>query len=211
MKLGYTATLCVSTYIAVWIRLTYVQHFYLERRFNKPRSTEAATFETGTLDSSTIQAQPDIDHRLNNERISFSSEVRDHGLYISYGHKSELQDSVAPHPPSQLQSSGTQIGTRSNIIWAHIMAHRSGGSRRSHRDSGLNAVEKVLLLNAYPLLYVILWLPGLANRLVEATGNSSQLAQVLQCTTQFVGLANAFTFGWNEQVALRLKNRFRNI
>lgn len=91
------------------------------------------------------------------------------------------------------------------------MAHRSGGSRRSHRDSGLNAVEKVLLLNAYPLLYVILWLPGLANRLVEATGNSSQLAQVLQCTTQFVGLANAFTFGWNEQVALRLKNRFRNI
>lgn len=58
----------------------------------------------------------------------------------------------------------------------------------------------MLLLNAYPILYVILWAPGLINRLVEASGHKSQTLTILQCSTQFIGLANALTYGFNEHL-----------
>ncbi|EPS45036.1 hypothetical protein H072_999 [Dactylellina haptotyla CBS 200.50] len=68
-------------------------------------------------------------------------------------------------------------------------------------------VRRVLLLNAYPAMYILLWIPGIANRLVEATGHSSHVTQFLQASTQFIGLANAITYGWNERVVRQLKER----
>lgn len=88
---------------------------------------------------------------------------------------------------------------------------RISGLRKMHTfstDARYQAVQRALLLNAYPLAYIILLLPGLANRLVEATGHTSDVAQFLQATTQLVGLANALTYGWNERVAKQLKDRF---
>ncbi|KAK2459257.1 hypothetical protein APHAL10511_008734 [Amanita phalloides] len=76
-------------------------------------------------------------------------------------------------------------------------------------DAQYQIVRRVLLMNAYPLGYIILWIPGLANRLVEATGHSSKVMQLLQGLTQLVGLANALTYGWNERVAKQLKERFQ--
>jgi hypothetical protein len=58
-------------------------------------------------------------------------------------------------------------------------------------------IRKMLLLNAYPVLYIILWAPGLLNRLVEATGNKSRVLSIMQASTQFIGLANAITYGIN--------------
>ena len=75
-------------------------------------------------------------------------------------------------------------------------------------DARYQAIQRVLLLNAYPLAYIILWLPGIANRLIEATGRECTATQFLQATTQLVGLANALTYGWNEKVAKQLRERF---
>jgi hypothetical protein len=70
-------------------------------------------------------------------------------------------------------------------------------------------VQRALLLNAYPIAYVLLWLPGLINRFVElSTGKSSFVLQVLQSSTQFVGVANAITYGFNERVRRRVRNYF---
>lgn len=68
-------------------------------------------------------------------------------------------------------------------------------------------IKRMLLLNAYPIMYVILWIPGLVNRFMEATGNTSQsrVLAALQSSSQFVGLANALTYGFN--TALRKKVR----
>lgn len=66
-------------------------------------------------------------------------------------------------------------------------------------------IQHALLLNAYPIAYVLLWLPGLVNRFVElSTGKSSFALQVLQSSTQFVGVANAITYGFNERVRMRV-------
>ena len=127
----------------------------------------------------------------------------DQSPYVPYSYK---QNEVGEIPPSHVQPIRLPV-ERNHISLSHIMAHRRDDLTRPG-NARLLAIEKVLLLNAYPLLYIILWIPGLANRLAEATGHSSKVLQVMQSTTQFVGLANAFTFGWNEEVARQLKHRF---
>ena len=56
----------------------------------------------------------------------------------------------------------------------------------------------MMLLNAYPFFYIILWMPGIVNRFVEASGQKVAWLAALQATTQYVGLANAITYGFNE-------------
>ncbi len=70
-------------------------------------------------------------------------------------------------------------------------------------------IKKMLLLNAYPIWYIILWIPGIANRFVEATGHRSRVLAILQASTQYIGLANAITYGLNERILGQLKQRFR--
>ena len=89
------------------------------------------------------------------------------------------------------------------------------GVRRNRQMSNASAtnpryiaIQKMLLLNAYPLAYIILWIPGLANRLYEATGRSSPGLQIAQASWQLVGLANAVTYGWNEGVAAQFRKKF---
>jgi hypothetical protein len=52
-------------------------------------------------------------------------------------------------------------------------------------------IQKLLLFNAYPVAYIILWIPGILNRFIELTGHTSKTVEILQASTQFVGLANA--------------------
>ena len=94
---------------------------------------------------------------------------------------------------------------------------RITGLRAASRSSRPNnsvspqyqAIQRVLLLNAYPLAYIILWIPGIVNRFIEAAGHESSVAQLFQASAQLVGLANALTYGWNERVSTRLREQCR--
>lgn len=94
--------------------------------------------------------------------------------------------------------------------------HGPVGHMTSRSQSGVNkrSVEKeirrMLLLNAYPILYIILWAPGMINRLVEASGHKSRVLTILQCSTQFIGLANAITYGFNEHLRKAVKGDLMN-
>lgn len=49
-------------------------------------------------------------------------------------------------------------------------------------------------------------------RISQATGHDSRVLEVLQSSTQFIGFANAVTFGWNEKIGEQLKAKIeRNI
>ncbi|KAG5981819.1 hypothetical protein E4U43_006541, partial [Claviceps pusilla] len=62
-------------------------------------------------------------------------------------------------------------------------------------------VRRMLLMNGYPIAYILLWIPGIANRLVESiNGSSPQWLTALQASTQFVGFVNAITYGYSEQM-----------
>ncbi|KAF5002938.1 hypothetical protein FDECE_10493 [Fusarium decemcellulare] len=71
-------------------------------------------------------------------------------------------------------------------------------------------IKRMMLLNAYPIMYVILWAPGLVNRLMEASGNPNSKTTIaaLQASTQFVGLANALTYGFNHYLRDRLNDLY---
>ena len=55
-----------------------------------------------------------------------------------------------------------------------------------------------LLLAIYPATYILVWTPGMANRIVELSGGSSHILTVLQATTQSTGLVNALAYGFKE-------------
>jgi hypothetical protein len=80
---------------------------------------------------------------------------------------------------------------------------KPSGSKRTKNVE--REIKKMLLLNAYPMLYIILWTPGIINRLVEAAGHKSRVLNIMQCTTQYVGLANAITYGFNEHLRKSVK------
>lgn len=69
-------------------------------------------------------------------------------------------------------------------------------------------IKRMLLLNAYPIMYVILWIPGMVNRFMEATGHKSnnRVLAALQASSQFVGLANALTYGFNTALRRKVKS-----
>ncbi|TLD28637.1 hypothetical protein PspLS_04077 [Pyricularia sp. CBS 133598] len=72
-------------------------------------------------------------------------------------------------------------------------------------------IKRMMLLNAYPIFYVLLSVPGLVNRLLEATGVHvpSHASQALQAPVQFIGLANALTYGFNKHVRHRIRGDWR--
>ncbi|CAA9965779.1 glucose receptor git3 [Pyrenophora teres f. maculata] len=77
----------------------------------------------------------------------------------------------------------------------------SNPSRISNQSRNVEReIKRMLLLNAYPVLYIILWTPGMLNRLVEASGHKSRALTIMQCTTQYIGLANAITYGLNKHL-----------
>ncbi|KAF2771612.1 hypothetical protein EJ03DRAFT_349237 [Teratosphaeria nubilosa] len=80
-------------------------------------------------------------------------------------------------------------------------------SQRSEQQRS-KVLRKMLLLNGYPVLYVILWIPGITNRLTEIIlGISPVWLTAMQASTQLVGFANAVTYAWNEQLSDRVKER----
>ncbi|KAK0661747.1 hypothetical protein DIS24_g2344 [Lasiodiplodia hormozganensis] len=107
-----------------------------------------------------------------------------------------IDTSITPSspPPRELFDSPTSIRT-----------HMQQQSFNRHAQVG-REVRRMLLLNAYPVAWVVLWLPGIANRLVEAAaGSSPRWLRIMQSTTQYVGLANALTYGFNEHMRSRAR------
>jgi len=76
-------------------------------------------------------------------------------------------------------------------------------------DKTERKIKKMLLMNGYPIAYIILWLPGIANRIAEATGHEITTLAILQASTQLIGLANAINYGLTESMVGQLKMRFK--
>jgi len=59
-------------------------------------------------------------------------------------------------------------------------------------------IWRILLLNMYPVTYLILWIPGIANRIAEGLGHNIRALTILQSSTQFIGLADATIYIYQE-------------
>ncbi|KAK9708978.1 hypothetical protein K7432_009319 [Basidiobolus ranarum] len=72
-------------------------------------------------------------------------------------------------------------------------------------------IKSMRLLTLYPIVYILLWLPGLINRIVEAFGLSIQVLIILQSSVQFEGLANCILYGFTESKKKEILERFCRI
>lgn len=89
--------------------------------------------------------------------------------------------------------------TRSTVTFDRRIANDDSGFEQSRMPAAPN-VKKMLLMNGYPIAYIILWIPGIANRLAESVGQSPRWLNALQACTQYIGLINALTYGMSEQM-----------
>ncbi|KAF2225290.1 G protein-coupled glucose receptor regulating Gpa2-domain-containing protein [Elsinoe ampelina] len=66
-------------------------------------------------------------------------------------------------------------------------------------------VARIMILKAYPLGYIILWIPGIINRLIEASGHSSRVFAIAQASTQYIGFVNSLTYVLQAVITEKLK------
>ncbi|KAG7110905.1 hypothetical protein HYQ45_017408 [Verticillium longisporum] len=117
-------------------------------------------------------------------------------------------DHVSIPRPSASASAGASVRRAPNVPANRTMRSTLSEfpiSQDSHQVE--REIKKMMFLNAYPIMYVLLWIPGLVNRLLQASGNAPgpRTMAALQVSTQFVGLANALTYGFNHHLRDRLK------
>lgn len=65
-------------------------------------------------------------------------------------------------------------------------------------------IQVVVQMTAYPILYVLLWIPGIVNRGIEASGRISITLQYLQASTQLIGLADTIIFATQQRNRKRI-------
>ncbi|KAL5113662.1 hypothetical protein ACEQ8H_008449 [Pleosporales sp. CAS-2024a] len=99
---------------------------------------------------------------------------------------SPMSPGFTTDPSMQPSSTTPGMGATGVHISSNAQAHQL---QRIERE-----IKRMLLINTYPILYIILWAPGIINRFVEAFGHKSRTLAMFQCSTQFVGLANAIIY-----------------
>lgn len=113
---------------------------------------------------------------------------------------------------NQQQSKGINDGSNRDIEHGQqaspatkLSQQPSRGTDPARQAPASPNLRRMLLLNGYPIAYILFWIPGIANRLVESVGTSPQWLTSLQACTQFIGLANALTYGFTEQLQRAVK------
>lgn len=203
----------IGIYTAIYI--------HLKRVFNRIRMSNA-TSETKSKDrenagpSSSRWARPigGKSAAQQQQQGEESQGIPMRPTNVKFNQGRELEDvNMEDNASTQHLAAETQGATdeeRGQIPPASVAKSKSGRNsiRLSTTASRMPAppnLKRMLLMNGYPIAYIILWIPGMANRLVEVINGSSPVwLRALQASTQFVGVANAITYGLNEQARGRL-------
>ncbi|KAK8434591.1 G protein-coupled glucose receptor regulating Gpa2-domain-containing protein [Phyllosticta citricarpa] len=124
--------------------------------------------------------------------------------------RGELPMHQYQHQHHRRRSSNAGSGARGAPRTHHGSRRPSAATTITTTTKGLpREVKRMMMLNAYPVLYVLLWIPGAVNRFVEASGSKVKWLAIAQSSTQYVGLANALTYGFNEHLWRRIRHDVR--
>ncbi|KAK8041626.1 hypothetical protein PG994_014633 [Apiospora phragmitis] len=211
LRYALTHSWRMAIFLATVIIYTYI-YIHLKRTFNK--------FALSTTNVTNHNPQPDLPvggkANDNPDTTETSDIIVKKTFYIDDGVSSAdvtrpaAFASVTAGDPIPLQdleparpSNGAALARPSKADHDH---HIHGGARHGSNSN----LRRMLLLNGYPVLYIVLWIPGIATRLVEAVrGSSPPWLLVMQSSTQYIGLANAVTYSWNEKMTQRFKRLWR--
>lgn len=192
----FLATVAIYTYIYIKLRRLFSFVKYgLSSSTTKGYTTNAQSRNRENAEQSDTQriwvtTTVEASYELELQRISKGDQSQSEGEETSPGGKVQWSASAMPEPePPTTEDHGTN--NTQNV---------STGNGPNHRVPKSPNLRRMLLLNGYPIAYIILWLPGMANRLAESVGTSPKWLTALQASTQFIGLVNALTYGLTEQM-----------
>ncbi|KAK7955354.1 hypothetical protein PG988_016048 [Apiospora saccharicola] len=200
LRYGLTHSWRMGIFVATVVIYTYI-YIYLKRTFNRfalSLSTTTGNLTTGTH-THTHNAGPDVHvpagGRANDnpDPTETSDIIVKKTFYIDDGVATPTNTSgVGPFVFASASSGGSSIagshvpiplqdlerGRRATLTNARQSKfpeqtdrqHNIHGGTRHASNSNL---RRMLLLNGYPILYIVLWIPGIATRLVEAIRGSS--------------------------------------
>ncbi|KAG9239363.1 G protein-coupled glucose receptor regulating Gpa2-domain-containing protein [Amylocarpus encephaloides] len=177
-------TVCLYIYLYFYFRA----HFSEIKDLMRPASHS-------TSEPNNLKLNPIPDDEDSFEEF----EMRNKGVFIRPYDAAEDTVPISSSKVLTNITSYTQSISSPSTITPFNYPHTASVQRKQHE------IQKVLLLNAYPVAYVILWLPGIINRIYELNGDSSLVFRILQSSSQYVGLANAITYGYNEGIKRQLR------
>jgi hypothetical protein len=125
-------------------------------------------------------------------------------------HKSIESDSESKPSMSPGDAAGRNNPVTESYVRSSQGMSSSSAPRVQSRVPPPPNIRKMLLMNGYPIAYIILWIPGIANRLAESVGESPRWLKALQASTQFIGLVNSLTYGISEQTRRQARERWRS-
>ncbi|KAK8235111.1 G protein-coupled glucose receptor regulating Gpa2-domain-containing protein [Phyllosticta capitalensis] len=140
-------------------------------------------------------------------------------LDTTFEYAGMLAPSSIRHKPSQTLTLAESIASSSAAapppadVYSPTSIHAYMAMQTSQRNAAVEReVRRMLLLNAYPIMYIALWTPGITSRLAEAAlGHQVRWLAVAAASTQYVGLANAVTYGWNEHFRSVVRREWRSV
>lgn len=191
MRYGLSHGWRIGIFVITIAIYSYV-YFILKRVFKNIRSLSSTSVTLDTRNRQANQGAGSSDPDNDTQKI-----LVDHSVSVSH----ELSNMPrTPEGSDQIHGfNNGETSAQSTIRIEGATGNRSSTFKASRMPAAPN-VRKMLLMNGYPLAYIILWIPGIANRLAESVGQSPRWLTVLQATTQYIGLINAVTYGMSEQM-----------
>jgi hypothetical protein len=148
-------------------------------------------------DAGAFRVDVDRQFRVNSSEVGESQESLveddDSDIEAIAADVHEMRSPTRAEPNQQKFGHHVTIAPRASITPSQTpRSYLRDRTRQTERD-----VKRMLMMNGYPIFYVILWIPGLTNRILEASGTqtTSRVLAVLQCSTQYIGFANSVTYG----------------
>ncbi|PNY23879.1 Uncharacterized protein TCAP_06183 [Tolypocladium capitatum] len=169
---------------------TYI-YFTLRRMFKNLRSVSSSH---GTRPGQEYQAPAPSDSDNDTQKILVNQSVS-----VRHEMHSIPRTPDSPEHDSSNGFNAVKGPNQSRVVIQGIPSSDDTQFQASRMPAAPN-VKKMLLMNGYPLAYIILWIPGISNRLAESVGGAPRWLNALQACTQYIGLFNAVTYGMNEQM-----------
>lgn len=196
LRYGLTHGWRIAIFIATVAIYTYI-YIRLRRMFGRFHVSNPSTGNTTSRDQTYVDHASDMQHILVSSSFVVSHELEERPPPpTDPGHDDALETGKTTFW-SVTADAGSARAQPSKP--AHV-GFAAGGNRPASKMPAPPSLKKMLLMNGYPIAYILLWLPGMINRLTESVGASPRWLQALQASTQFIGFVNAFTYGSMEHM-----------
>ncbi|KJZ68280.1 hypothetical protein HIM_12329 [Hirsutella minnesotensis 3608] len=204
IRYGLTHGWRIAIFVATIGIYTFV-YLYLKRVFGRFRVSSASTGATSTSEAIFVDhgtEATDTQHILVSNSFAISHELEERAP------RSDSHPSLALETGPNSNATFWSVEAENRVRAEHGMSVKSPQSIAKNAEPATAAtktpappnIKKMLLMNGYPIAYILLWIPGMANRIAESVGGSPRWLQALQSTTQLVGFVNAFTYGFSERL-----------